>query len=268
MHRHTAGTVLQAFPEMSSTNSTTRFSNRVADYVRYRPGYPAGIIPYLQDAHGLRPGQLVADIGAGTGISTALFLDAGYRVIAVEPNAPMRDKATELLGHTPGFAAQDGAAEATGLSAESVDAIIAGQAFHWFDALKSRAEFRRILKGNGPVVLIWNERKTASAFEKAYDAFITRHARDYVQVDHRNIDAAHIEAFFKPQEVDLKVFPNEQVFDFEGLKGRLLSSSYMPAAGEEGYEAMLAGLQLLYTQHEAGGKIVIAYDTKVYAGRL
>ena len=253
---------------MPTTNSTTRFSNRVDDYVKYRPGYPAGIIPFLQDAYGLSAGQLVADIGAGTGISTALFLDAGYRVVAVEPNAEMRAKAIELLGGTSHFSTQDGTAEATGLGDQSVDAVIAGQAFHWFDALESRGEFKRILKENGLVVLIWNERKTASAFEKEYDAFITQYARDYVQVDHRNIDAAHIEAFFKPQEVDLKVFPNKQVFNFEGLKGRLLSSSYMPAAGEEGYVAMLEGLQVLFDQYNAGGKIVIEYDTKVYAGRL
>jgi hypothetical protein len=118
------------------------------------------------------------------------------------------------------------------------------------------------------VVLIWNERRTTSDFEKDYDELIVRHARDYVQVDHRNIRTEDIEAFFSPQLVELRIFANEQVFDFEGLQGRLLSSSYMPARGEEGYDAMIADLRSLFDRYQVGGRITIHYDTKVYVGSL
>lgn len=250
------------------TDNTTRFSNRVEDYVKYRPSYPQEIITFLQQDYGLAPGRLLVDIGAGTGISTELFLKAGYRVIAVEPNRGMREKSVELLSAYEGFRALDGKAEGMPLEDGSIDGIIAGQAFHWFDREKTKQEFRRLLKPGSPLVLIWNERKTTSDFEKDYDELIIRHARDYVQVDHRNIRTEDIEAFFFPQAVQLRVFANEQVFDFEGLKGRLLSSSYMPARGEEGYEAMMADLRDLFGRYQVEGRITIHYDTKVYVGSL
>ena len=246
-------------------DSTTRFSNRVADYVKYRPGYPAAIVTWLQEHYHLPGGKTIADIGSGTGISSRLFLQAGYKVWGIEPNAAMREMSVQLLSNYPYFRAKDGTAEATGLPDSSVGAIVCGQAFHWFDAVKAKQEFKRILKANGTVVLIWNERLTESAFEKAYDQLIIQHGNDYVQVDHRNINPDKIASFFQPQPCTLKIFDNRQVFDFDGLKGRLLSSSYMPAANEDGYEDMINDLKKLFDQHEQNGKITINYATKVYA---
>ena len=246
-------------------DSTTRFSNRVADYVKYRPGYPATIVTWLQENHHLSAGETIADIGSGTGISSRLFLQAGYTVWGIEPNAAMREMSVQLLSNYPYFRAKDGTAEATGLPDSSVGAIVCGQAFHWFDAVKAKQEFKRILKASGTVVLIWNERLTGSAFEKAYDQLIIQHGKDYVQVDHRNINPDKIASFFQPQPCTLKIFDNRQVFDFDGLKGRLLSSSYMPAANEDGYEDMINDLKKLFDQHEQNGKITINYATKVYA---
>jgi SAM-dependent methyltransferase len=180
----------------------------------------------------------------------------------------MRDKAVELLGNQPGFKAQNGTAEDTGLATESIDAVIAGQAFHWFDAQKTRVEFERILKPNGLIALIWNERRTGSAFEQEYDGLIIKHGNDYVQVDHRNIDAEHIGAFFAPHPYQLKTFYNEQVFDFDGLKGRLASSSYMPTKDDEGYQAMITDLQALFDKYQQNGSIIIQYDTNVYTGTV
>jgi SAM-dependent methyltransferase len=251
-----------------ATNSTTRFSNRVEDYVKYRPGYPKDILNYLSADFGLSSEKIIADIGSGTGISTEMFLIEGYNVFAVEPNKEMRDKATELLGHYPLYHEVDGTAEATTLEDSSMDAIIAGQAFHWFQPEQTKHEFSRILKKDGIVVLIWNERLTASEFEIKYDELIIKYGKDYVQVDHRNISADRIEAFFNPAPFEYKVFANKQVFDFDGLKGRLLSSSYMPSANEEGYEEMLADLKILFDQYQEDGMITINYDTKVYTGRL
>ncbi len=249
-------------------NNTTRFSNRVEDYVAYRPGYPGSIVDFLEKDYGLKEGDLIADIGSGTGISSALFLKRGYRVTGVEPNREMREKSVALLGDNPGFSAVDGTAENTQLPDSSVDAIIAGQAFHWFDRDKAKQEFCRILKPGGIVALIWNERLTTSEFEKEYDKLIIRHATDYVKVDHRNIDLEKIKVFFDPAEVELKIFPNHQEFDFHGLEGRLLSSSYMPAKNEPGYEAMTADLSTLFDRYQQNGVIRINYDTKVFVARL
>src|SRR5579863_1519490 len=127
-----------------ASNSTTRFSDRVEDYVKYRPHYPVVILSYLRDRYTFGPGWVVADIGSGTGISTELFLRFGNKVFAVEPNREMRSKAEELLAGEAGFVSMDGTAEATGLADSSVDLIVAGEAFHWFDPIRTRAEFVRI----------------------------------------------------------------------------------------------------------------------------
>src|ERR1700748_374421 len=123
------------------SNSTTRFSDRVEDYVRYRPHYPAVILSWLHEKYSVGPSWVVADIGSGTGISSELFLTHGYTVYAVEPNVDMRAKAEELLKDPGKFISVNGTAEATGLASESIDLIIAGQAFHWFDPAKTRTEF-------------------------------------------------------------------------------------------------------------------------------
>ncbi len=249
-------------------DNTQRFSNRVNDYVKYRPHYPASVIAYLEEQYHLDKNKKIADIGAGTGISSILFLDAGYHVAAVEPNDAMRMKSIELLGPNKNFEAINGKAEDTQLATHSIDLIVAGQAFHWFDVSPTKKEFKRILKPTGIVALIWNERQTQSPFEKLYEALIRKHGRDYVEVGHRNIGPGNIADFFHPHPYDYKIFPNQQVFDFEGLKGRLLSSSYMPALHEPGYDEMIGELKILFDEYEQNNCITIHYETRVYSGRL
>jgi SAM-dependent methyltransferase len=249
-----------------STNNTGRFSNRVEDYAKFRPGYPISILNYLQDNFHLTRDKSIVDIGAGTGISSALFLEAGYAVRAVEPNREMREKSVELLGHYPRFTPIDARAEDTELPDTITDAIVSGQAFHWFDTAKSKKEFERILKPGGILALIWNERKTASPFELEYEELTVKHGKDYVKVDHRNISDQDIDKFFYPWTCTRKVFDNCQVFDFEGLKGRLLSSSYMPAKDQSGYGAMIDDLEKLFEKYKEDNRIRINYDTKLYAG--
>jgi ubiquinone/menaquinone biosynthesis C-methylase UbiE len=249
-------------------DNTQRFNNRVENYAACRPDYPAEVVAYLQEKYGLSADKTLADVGAGTGISTALFLNAGYTVFAVEPNTAMLHKAIETLGKFPGFHAVNGSAENTTLASESVDAVIAGQAFHWFDIKKSKAEFLRILRPGGIAVLMWNERNVLSPFETAYEALINQHGKDYEKVQHRNTDIAHIADFFAPLPVEMKTFTNGQQFDLEGLKGRLSSSSYMPLSHEAGYAGMMRDLETLFNKYRENGAIRISYTTKVYAGRL
>lgn len=249
-------------------NSTTRFSNRVENYVKYRPNYPKEIITYLENKFGLNHSMIIADIGSGTGISGKLFLDNGYTITGVEPNKEMRKKSEELLAMYPDFKTVSGTAENTSLESNSIDVILAGQAFHWFDRNNCKIEFKRILKPKGLVVLIWNERLTDSDFEKEYDLLIKKYAIDYITIDHRNITNQNIQDFFSPHSVELKVFPNQQIFDFDGLKGRLLSSSYMPVEGQRGFDDMIIDLKSLFNKFSQTQKIRIDYDTKVYVSGL
>ncbi len=249
-------------------NPLDRFSNRVDNYVRYRPGYPDELVAFLIDDFQLSPQHCIADVGSGTGISSALFLKNGNRVIGIEPNAAMRERSVELLSGYPLFEAIDGTAEHTTLVDDCVDFIVAGQAFHWFNRDNTRKEFIRILRKDGVIVLIWNERLVDDPFAQRYDQLIVDHGIDYVKVDHRQIDDEAIEVFFYPASVTVRVFNNQQIFDFEGLKGRLLSSSYVPEESHPGYAAMISALQELFDTYQKDGRIVIRYATKVYAGRV
>jgi SAM-dependent methyltransferase len=245
------------------SNSTTRFSDRVEDYVKYRPHYPEVILSYLRDLYSFGPGWAVADIGSGTGISTEPFLQFGNKVFAVEPNREMRAKAEELLERYPGFVSLDGTAEATGLGDASVDLIVAGQAFHWFDAVKTRTEFVRIARPGAVVALIWNERLILSDFEREYEELILEYAGDYKTINHKNITDFQIGEFFYTQSFAVRFFENEQRFDFDGLKGRLLSSSYIPKEGLR-FDAMMNALRELFDRHAADGRVRVGYETKVY----
>lgn len=248
-------------------NNTQRFSDRVDDYVKYRPGYPKEILTFLKEATGFSPDWIVADIGSGTGISTPLFLDNGNTVYAVEPNGPMRNKAEELLGSNPHFISIDGTAEATTLPAASIDLIIAGQAFHWFDPTPTKKEFHRILRPEGSIALMWNERQTSSDFEKAYEAILQEYGTDYLQVKHSNITPDDIGSFFSPAPYQLRIADNRQAFDRARLQGRLLSSSYIPTQQDSRYKKMISDLNHIFQTYQQDGLVHFDYQTKLYIGK-
>lgn len=252
------------------TDPTQRFSSRVENYIKYRPSYPQAVVTTLQDECGLTPASLVADIGSGTGLLSELFLQNGNRVFAVEPNPDMRLAAERLLWDDPSFVSIDGRAEAAGLTVKSVDFIVAGQAFHWFDRDKARLEFFRILRPAGWVMLVWNERQTSGTpFLVAYEALLQRYATDYAQVDHRFVvDEAALSHFFGPGAFTQKTFPYRQDFDYASLRGRLLSSSYTPEAGHPNYEPMLAELSQIFQTYQVNDRVAFEYTTKMYYGHL
>ncbi|MBP9145777.1 MAG: class I SAM-dependent methyltransferase [Thermoanaerobaculia bacterium] len=245
-----------------------RFTGRVDDYVRARPGYPPAIVDDLAAAGILAPGAVVADIGSGTGISSALFLAAGHEVVGVEPNAPMRAAAEASLARYPLFRSLPGSAEATGLPDGSVDLVVAAQAFHWFDAARTRTEFRRILTDPGWVALIWNARRSSGTpFLAAYEALLLAFGTDYAQVGHRGVGAERLAPFFGGSW-ETRRYENAQELDFEGLRSRLLSSSYIPAPDRPEHVAMLERLRSIFDRHSMDGRVRILYDTEVHAGRL
>jgi SAM-dependent methyltransferase len=252
---------------MPSPDAATRFSDRVADYVRYRPRYPAAVLDVLRAGTGLAPGHAVADVGSGTGISAALFLHAGNPVFAVEPNADMRAAAESLLGGDARFRSIDGSAEATTLPDASVDYVVAAQAFHWFDGPRVRAEWLRILRPGGWMVLLWNARKTdTTPFLRAYEALLREHGTDYAAINHENVTQEAIGAVLG-DGCQRHGVPNEQVFDWEGVKGRLLSSSYAPNQGHPGHAPMLEALGRIFCEHAKDGRVRVEYDTQIYFGQ-
>jgi SAM-dependent methyltransferase len=251
------------------TDVTQRFSSRVENYIKYRPGYPNGVVETLRSECGLTADSIVADVGSGTGILSEMFLRNGDAVYGIEPNREMREAAERLLKDYPRFRSVAARAEETTLDDAGVDFVTAGQAFHWFDREKTRGEFSRILKPRGWVALIWNERVTTTTqFLVAYEQLLKDYSTDYEQVDHRRIDDEVIRDFFGSDDFWLKQFKNIQVFNYEGLKGRLLSSSYAPEEGLPNYEPMLAELERIFQTYQDEGRIVFEYVTQMYYGQL
>lgn len=254
----------------SSSESSDRFSNRVTDYVRYRPSYPAAVLECLSREFGLRPAHRIADVGSGTGIFTELLLKNGNTVYAVEPNRKMRRAAQAALATFPGFVSVSGSAEATTLPAASVDWVTAAQAFHWFDVEKARREAQRILRPSGRAALIWNNRREdATPFLREYEAFLHEYATDYAKVKHQNAETdGRIPQFFGGQQFEVRTFDNRQVCDLAGLIGRTTSASYMPAADHPRYPAAIHALKALCECHARDGAVVLEYDTRVYVGSM
>ena len=248
--------------------ATSRFSDRVENYVRYRPGYPPEVLELLRAECGLQPAHAIADIASGTGIFTRLLLENGNQVFAVEPNAEMREMGIHQLKAYSRFVAVAGTAEETTLDSASADFVTAAQAAHWFDLPRARAEFVRILKPGGWCVLIWNERRTASTpFLRDYEHLLLTYGTDYKEVRHERTTAT-IHQFFAPARFEERVFSLSQRFDYEGCAGRLLSSSYAPLEGHPSHEPMMKELQRIVRDHEKDGEVEFEYDTRVFYGHL
>ncbi|HLM82861.1 MAG TPA: class I SAM-dependent methyltransferase [Terriglobales bacterium] len=247
---------------------TARFSDRVEDYVRCRPGYPPEVLDLLSAECGLRPSHIVADIASGTGMFTRLLLENGNSVFAVEPNTEMREMGVRQLESYNRLISVAGTAEETTLGSASVDFVTAAQAAHWFDLPRARAEFARILRPEGWCVLIWNERRTETTpFLLDYEQLLLTYGTDYKEVRHERTTAI-IHEFFAPALVDERVFDLRQQFDYRGLAGRLLSSSYAPLEGHPSHAPMMQELQRIFRAHATDGKVEFGYNTRVYYGRL
>lgn len=255
---------------MKDIKPTTRFSDRVANYVKYRPDYPARIYAYLLEEAALKPGAVIADLGSGTGLLSKLFLSREHRVYAIEPNAEMRRAGEELLANEENFVSLEGRTEKIPLPDDSVDFVTAGQAFHWFDAAQSRQEVARILRPTGQAALIWNNWSgKLSPFLKGYEELLRKFGTDFKKVSRQSSRAEeNLRTFFAPGEAAVVHFPHEQLFDFEGLRGRLLSSSYAPLEGHPKHTALLEGIKELFEEHARKGKVQFDYQTSIYHAEM
>ena len=248
--------------------STARFSDRVENYVRYRPGYPPEVLDLLRTECGLKPSHVVADVASGTGLFTRMLLENGNPVFAVEPNSEMREAGQHLLAAYDKLTSVAGTAEATTLPSDSLDLVTAAQAAHWFDRRRTRAEFSRILKPGGWCVLIWNERRTATTpFLRDYEELLLTYGTDYKEVRHERTTAV-IHEFFAPAPYQERAFDLRQQFDYDGAAGRLLSSSYAPLEDHPNHVPMMRELRRIVDVYAKNGVIEFEYNTRVYYGQL
>lgn len=245
-----------------------RFSSRVENYIKYRPGYPDEIIPTLELEIGLTADDIIADIGSGTGFSAKLFLENGNTVYGIEPNEPMRKAAEGYLHEYENFFSLHGSSEATNLAANSIDLIVCAQAFHWFDREKTKQEFQRIANNGAHLCLIWNDRKETEPFQIAYEKLIQEFAIDYNEISHRNISEEIISDFYAPNKYKKFTLHYEQKFDLDGLIGRIISSSYMPNQNDMNFPQLKNAIVSLFSDYKQNEIVTFAYDTRVFIGKI
>ncbi len=254
---------------MSQRDPTKRFANRVDSYIQYRPSYPPELFELLEKECGLESDWTVADIGSGTGILSRLLLERGYQVFGIEPNDQMRRASEGLLTGYSAFQCVAATAEDTTLNEHSVDLIVAAQSFHWFEPKFARREFQRILKPDGVVALIWNDRrKDTTQFLSDYERLLVTFGTDYQMVDHTRIGQSALKKFFGRDGFHSAAFDNRQDFDFYGLRGRLLSATYVPSENEPGFSPMIRQLHTIFERNQDNGKVSVDYDTRIYYGHL
>lgn len=252
------------------TEPTQRFTERASNYAAYRPKYPAEVVEFMRGELGLNAASVVADVGAGTGIWTEMLLRDGgsHSVFAVEPNDAMRAEAEHALGRFPNFHSVNGTAEATTLAGASVDFVTAAQAFHWFEARAARAEFARILKPGGWLVLLWNMRRIETTpFLRELERILRTYGTDYERVAADNPGAELMAEVF-PRGHGTRSFAHEQILDYEALRGRWLSASYVPLAGHPHHEPMFDALRRAFDAHGRDGLVGIEYEAVAYYGQL
>lgn len=252
-----------------AVNPTGRFTGRVEAYRRYRSRYPREIIPLLQEKCGLRRESIVADIGAGTGMLSELFLENGNAVFAIEPNADMRSACEELTVRFQQLKCIDGTAEDTHLPERSMDIIAVGRAFHWFDHQKCRAEFTRILKPGGWAVLAGlGPRRGKESVQDDYQAIIRQHGIDYERLRGRYNVKEAVQRFFEGGALQETEFSGFEELTYEGLEGHTLSLSVTPQPDHPGFLAMQQALKTYFEKYQLDGKILLPTNCRVYMGQL
>lgn len=243
---------------------TERFTGLANSYAQFRPTYPPELFDMLAEKTHLTAGSIVADIGCGTGISSRLMADRGWQVIGIEPNQEMLEKARQTSGD--GVQYRFARAEETSLGDGSVHVVVCAQAFHWFDAEKSLAEFHRILRAEGWVALIWNERDTSDNGTEAYSRIITSHPEAAIQEERRQQAGIRLSQSPYFEEMEIHRFANEQLMDLSQTIGRAFSASYAPTA-PEGRRRWEEGLREVFDQFAQGGRFRLAYQTSLYLAR-
>jgi len=244
-------------------DSVTRWDARSGDYARYRPSYPAEVIDAILDGLGPPERLRVVDIGAGTGISSRLLAERGAKVLAVEPNAEMRAKA-----EASGLEVRDARADALGLPDASADVVTAFQAFHWFANPESVRELTRVLRPSGRLAVVFNERDDQDPFTRAYGEVVDNMRDRMAIAGYRNGSEIVRRLLVDGGLINLRLesFVHGQRLDYEGLLGRLRSTSYAPPAGTLEHATMIERITRAFETFEENGEIEFSFRTDVYLG--
>jgi SAM-dependent methyltransferase len=248
---------------------TERFTDRAEVYARCRPGYPLEVLSILRQECGLTPARVIADVGCGTGLLTLLFLQNGNPVFGVEPNDAMRAQAEDCLSDYLRFTSVAGRSEATTLPDASVDFVTVAQAIHWFEPQATSAEFARLLRPDGWLAIVRNNRRTTTAgVAQEAEAALREVRRQPAHGEGRwDLSDDTLVAYFGPGGWQVRTCDHAQELDEARFLGLWESRSTFPAPGEPGHGEAMAELTAVFARHQRGGFVTVEYETEVYFGR-
>lgn len=250
------------------TDATSRFSTKAEVYAKARPRYPATVVTFFESQGLLHPGSTMVDLGSGTGLSAQPFLEAGYKVIGVEPNEPMRQEGNKFLAAYPNFHSTKGTAEATCLADHSADLILAAQVFHYFDIDKTRVEAQRILRPPGWFVAMWNHRNHQSTpLHQQFEAILRRYCPEYLILADLYRSPTRAAAFF-PYGYQDATLTNQQQLNWEIFEARIESASYIPRPTQPEYAPFMAEMKQLFDAHAHDGMVQFDLEIWIHWGQL
>ena len=250
------------------TDNTQRFSGKAGVYAKARPNYAQDFFDWLYSNYVLTSDTVIADIGSGTGLLTKALVEKDIHVYAVEPNEDMRNVAESSLKDNKYFHSINGTAESTGLPEGSIDIITVAQAFHWFDVEAFKKECKRILRPQGKVVLVWNQRDSASYFVKVNSEIFKKYCPNFtgfsggIEENDNNIE------LFFDKKYSRFHFTNNLTFDKDGFINRCLSASYALKKSDEKFDIFVQELEVLFNSYSEAGLLTMPNETVAYVGEL
>lgn len=242
-------------------------SARIQNYLRFAPSYPVEILNTLRSDFGLNENDIIADIGCGVGYLSNLFVKESKSIHLIES----REEDTAILkevykeDHVNIHLAS---AQNTPLAQESVDLILVGHAFHRFAQKPTKQEFLRIIKPNGLVCLVWQQRNLNQGFQRDYENILKSHLPHYTNITQTHMNLEAIDSFFDPYPFQVQKFPNFKIYSIDGIKGYYLSSHYSSDSSQETNQAILSEIEKTFNKHQSFNKIRFDYNTMVFIGKI
>lgn len=241
------------------------FSGKAKNYFKGRPDYPVEFFDYLYGEFGMCKGSVLVDIGSGVGKVSKNFLERGSKVFCVEPNMDMRMVADESLGHYRHYVSIAKAAEDTGIKSNSIDYVVCGNSYDYFDRNLAKPEFARILKENGKVIITYYGQYN-EVYKDEMDDLLSKYAvnsNNHIGQETRNYTCA-----FEDNKYYEKIFYRTFLENLDEFLDGCMSYSRAPKPGDENYEAYMEGLRQIFDKYSKDGKLENTFKLRCLIGKV
>jgi len=246
----------------------SKFSSKAEIYAKYRWDYDPKAIASLCQIAGINHNSVVADIGSGTGMLTAHFVNNVSKIYAIEPNAEMRAIALKNLAQYPAFVSIDALADSTTLPDNSVDLIVVGRAIHWFNAETTKPEFLRILKPNGWLATCRVTHEDLELLEALKILRKTESGWNVAQDKSKILENNDLESYYFNNNYQTIKQHSVIQEDWQQFLGRMLSHSPAPNSNNPLFPKFEAAAKKIFQSYSKAGILEIKIATEIKLGKI